>query len=316
MIVFLSTKTQNKIDSQALVLASTGREVAITESFPGDISPGRDIFPHYMFREKSPCALALPWNTLPPPVSILEAKTCASPPLMPWIVLNVFPYTVRASIASRSWVRVSQRTLWLVSSISFVHSHSWLDTATKPGSCSSRNLVIPIWSPWIPRFPYALKIDELLGTICSLLRICLHQVLLEKSVTLPRPVMASSSKKQNILIGFFPSCWRALSIVWNSCCRLASISEPGLKTSTISTAVFRKILDNLVKIPAHCARSDPAWGVPKNAIADVYSRRSFKYFSAAPRDKSNAWIGVNASYPDVPVAWLPVHRQGPQGCGQ
>jgi len=60
MIVFLSTKTQNKIDSQALVLASTGREVAITESFPGDISPGRDIFPHYMFREKSPCALALP----------------------------------------------------------------------------------------------------------------------------------------------------------------------------------------------------------------------------------------------------------------
>lgn len=77
-------------------------------------------------------------------------------------------------------------------------------------------------------------------------------------------------------------------MVWNSCCRFASISDPGCRTLTMSLFALRSTLPRRVRGVAQSAIVEPMCGVPMKAIAVVDVKICLRCCCAAPREMRRA----------------------------
>lgn len=84
------------------------------------------------------------------------------------------------------------------------------------------------------------------------------------------------------------SRWNSEKLITHSCCRFASISEPGFRTLIMLLFVDRTILESLVSMLAQSARLEPVCGVPRKMMPAVDSRSAFIHGSAAPRETRSA----------------------------
>jgi hypothetical protein len=65
---------------------------------------------------------------------------------------------------------------------------------------------------------------------------------------------------------------RDLNIGWKSLARLNKTSDCGFSVFKMALLALLAVLTKLAARVAQLARSDPRWGVPKNAMARVQSR--------------------------------------------